>query len=198
MVFFKICCKGTKKISYMQQKNDFFTYYQINITIDAKSRKIWNISIHKSPQSSTAAAEMMGDCSFRQAGGQGLADIFLFAVEQIGVRFIPASFRAPHMLAFRLQPRHRLPCPLADEVPLYLCREPERKSQHFALYIIPQAIAVFDRPYPTSATHAEAQYLHDHVEVSTQPTQLATYDQIPFPHMFYQFSQTTLRVGFCP
>ena len=65
MVLSKICCKGTKKISYMQQKNDFFTYCQINMTIDAKSRELWNISIHKSPQSSTAAAEVMGDCSFR-------------------------------------------------------------------------------------------------------------------------------------
>ncbi len=185
MVLSKIRCKGTKKISYMQQKNEIFTYCLINITIDAKSRELWNISIHKSPQSSTAAAEVMGDCSFRQAGSQGLADIFLFAVEQIGVRFIPASFRPPHMLAFCFQPCQGFACPLADEVPLYLRREPESKRQHFALYIIPQAVAVFDRPYLTSATHAVAQYLHDHVQTSAQPTQLAAYDQIPAPHMFY-------------
>ena len=137
---------------------------------------------------------MMGDYSFRQAGGQGFADIFLFAVEQIGVRFIPASFRPAEPFAFCFQPCHRLPCSLADEVPLYLRREPERKSQHFALYIIPQAVAVFDRPHFASATHAEAQYLHDHVEVSAQPTQLATDDQISVLHMFDQFSQTSFGV----
>ena len=98
------------------------------------------------------------------------------------------------MFSFGFESRQGFAGALADQIALNLCRQSKSKSQHLGLYVIAQAVTVFNRPHLTFAMHAITQYLHDHVETSAQTAQLATDYQIPFLHMPQQFSQLTFRI----
>ena len=86
--------------------------------------------------------------------------------------------------------------PFGRPTSFYLCGKSESECQHFGLYVITQTVSVFDGPDLAAAAHAKTEYLHDHIQIPSQPAQLATNNHVPFVYLFYQFAQSPLLI--CP
>ena len=105
-----------------------------------------------------------------------------------------APDRTSQNYAFSLLSGQRLFGPLTDKVALNLRREAKCEGQHLALNVLPKPLIVLYGPDTTLLCHADIENLHNHKQVTPQPGQLGTDNQIVFLHPVQEFSQFPLAV----
>ncbi len=139
----------------------------------------------------------LGDLVLRHTPSEQRLYLFLLREKRVllegGLSALGATQR-DSLLALACQ---RLFGALRDEVTLYLRRQAEGKRQHFALYVVSEAVVVLYRPHLTVLAHAVVEYLHNHKQVAPEPREFGTDDDVVLLHLSEQSPQRTLVVVPC-
>lgn len=106
-----------------------------------------------------------------------------------------ATLGTPEDDALGSLPRESLLGALADQVALDLGAETEGKGKDLALYVVPQAVVVLDRPDAALLSHTYIEDLHNHEEVSPETRELAADDDIIACDLAEEVSELPLGVS---
>lgn len=83
---------------------------------------------------------------------------------------------------------------MADEVALNLGGEAEGEGEDLGLYVVAEAVVVFNSPDSALAGHAEVEDLHNHEEAAAEARELGTDDDIVLVDLAKQATEQTFCV----
>ena len=138
--------------------------------------------------------EALGDVGQRKSPSECFEDIGFLAGEL--VVFVAATRYPSDVHAFCAPAGKCFFGALGDEVPLDFGGESEGEGQHFGLYVLTEAVVVFDGPDAAFLVHADVEDFHNHEEAAAESGEFGADDDVVFPDAPEEFAELAFAVVF--